>query len=287
MKKSLPMLWAAVAACASADADTAGLERVDEPVVAGEVSASFVNKVLSYGLVDGDEPLFLPSGSLTFFGWYSAGAIFYMDMTDYGRTVGRGDRSWDFWEIDFPTELRHAFGPEDAAWLPTTVELGAGYRYEYHPPRSHYHDTQFWTFDVSLSDLWLVPTFAYERDTINDNGTYLNLSVCHEFALCETVTLKPVLAQGFGDAKRVRGYLTDDDGDPLDHAGLMDTSVGFDLAWRPFGCLEVSAFVRYNEFLFDREIRRASRHYIADAAGHPVSDTSWHFTGGVSVAYAF
>ena len=44
-----------------------------EPFVAGEVSASFVNKVLSYGLVDGDEPLFLPSGSLTFFGWYSAG----------------------------------------------------------------------------------------------------------------------------------------------------------------------------------------------------------------------
>lgn len=262
-------------------------ERHADRWLTGEVSASFVNKVLSYGLVDGDEPLFIPSAKVTAFDWYSVGAVFYMDMTDYGKTVGRGDRTWDFWEIDFPTELRHAFGPSDAAWLPTTVEFGVGYRYEYHPPRSHYHDTQFWTFDVALTDLWLVPTFAYERDTINDNGTYLNLALHHEFALCETVSLTPRVAQGFGDAKRVRGYLTDDDGDPLDHAGLMDTSLGLDLTWRPCDCLVVTVFASYNDFLFDREIRHASRHYISDAAERPVSERSWHFIGGVTASFLF
>lgn len=255
--------------------------------VRGSASLDFASKVLSYGLPDADRPNLLPYGELTFFDSLSVGGKFYIDLTDIGMRMGRGDRTWDFWEIDFPVDLRHTFTPDEISGLPTSVEVGVGYRYEYHPPRTHIADTQFWLADVALPDLWLVPRLAYERDVIRDNGTYLNLSLSHDFRLMEYLTLTPMLWQGWGDKKRVRGYLTDPNMvRPLNRAGLMDTRLQLSLAWTPFDWLTVSAFVAYSDFLFDRHIRDASRNYIRQIDGG-ARNASWCFPVGVSVEMTF
>ena len=255
--------------------------------VSGSLMVEYKTKVLSYGLPDSADPNFLPYGELTFFDHLSFGSRLYIDTSRIGERMGRGDRSWDFWEIDFPVDLRHAFAPDEVVWLPTTVEIGCGYRYEYHPPRTHIRDTQFWVADVSLPDLWIVPCLSYERDTIRDNGTYLNLCLYREFELIEHLFLTPSVWQGWGDRKRVRGYLPNPDmTGPLDRAGLMDTCLQLSLAWRPFECLEIAGFVAYSDFLFDRHIRDASRNYIRQIDGG-AQNTSWCFPVGISISYKF
>ena len=255
--------------------------------VSGEVSVAYATKVLSYGLPDSDDPNFLPFGGLAFFEVLSVGTLFYFDTSHIGERMGRGDRAWDFWEVDFPVSLRQTFTQGDFDKLPTSVELGVGYRYEYHPPRTHIRDTQFWVADVALPDLWIVPCLSYERDVIRDNGTYLNLCLYREFEVVEHVFLTPSIWQGWGDRKRVRGYLSNPDMTrPLDRAGLMDTCLRLSLAWRPFECLEIACFVAYSDFLFDRPIRDASRNYIRQIDGG-ARNTSWCFPAGVSVSYKF
>lgn len=255
--------------------------------VTGGLTVAYETKVLSYGLPDSDDPNFLPYGYLTLFDAFSVGSRFYIDTSHIGERMGRGDRAWDFWEIDFPAELRHSFTPDEFAWLPTSVELGAGYRYEYHPPRTHIRDTQFWVADMALQDLWLVPRFSYERDVIRDNGTYLNLALSHDFKLMEGLTLTPTVWQGWGDEKRIRGYLSDPSMEhPLNRAGLMDTRLQLSFAWTPFDWLTASAFVAYSDFLFDRHIRDASRNYIRQIDGG-ARNRSWCFPVGVSCSVMF
>ena len=253
----------------------------------GSASLDFASKVLSYGLPDADRPNLLPSGELTFFDSLSAGGKFYIDLTDIGMRMGRGDRTWDFWEIDFPVDLRHTFTPDEISGLPTSVEVGVGYRYEYHPPRTHIADTQFWLADVALPDLWLVPRLAYERDAIRDNGTYLNLSLSKAVPLGAGVSLVPSVAQGWGDRKRVKGYLPLPDlVGRLDRAGLMDTVFGLSLVWRMTESLMLSGFVAYSDFLFDRHVREASRSYIRQSDGG-ARNRSWCFPCGLSLTLAF
>ena len=255
--------------------------------VRGSLTIDYQTKVLSYGLPDSADPNFLPYGELTFFDHLSFGSRFYIDTSRIGERMGRGDRSWDFWEIDFPVDLRHTFTPDELAWLPTSVEIGAGYRYEYHPPRTHVRDTQFWLADIALPDLWIVPCLSYERDVIRDNGTYLNLCICKELEVVEKVYLTPSVSQGWGDRKRVRGYLSNPDmTGPLDRAGLMDSRLQLSLSWRPWTWLEVAGFVAYSDFLFDRHIRDASRNYIRQNDGG-ARNTSWCFPVGLSVTCRF
>ena len=255
--------------------------------VRGSASLDFASKVLSYGLPDADRPNLLPSGELTFFDILSVGGKFYIDLTDIGMRMGRGDRTWDFWEIDFPVDLRHTFSPDEISGLPTSVAVGVGYRYEYHPPRTHIADTQFWLADVALPDLWLVPCLAYERDTIRDNGTYLNFRLSKEIPIGAGVSLEPSVAQGWRDRKRVKGYLPSPElVGRLDRAGLMDTAFGISLVWRVTERLTLAGFVAYSDFLFDRHVREASRNYIrqsdAGARNH-----SWCFPYGISMTFAF
>ena len=255
--------------------------------VRGSASLDFASKVLSYGLPDADRPNLLPSGELTFFDSLSAGGKFYIDLTDIGMRMGRGDRTWDFWEIDFPVDLRHTFTPGEISGLPTSVEVGVGYRYEYHPPRTHIADTQFWLADVALPDLWLVPRLAYERDTVRDNGTYLNFSLSKEIPLGAGASLVPSVAQGWGDRKRVKGYLPSPDlVGRLDRAGLMDTVFGISLVWRVTELLTLAGFVAYSDFLFDRHVREASRNYIRQSDGG-ARNHSWCFPCGISMTLAF
>ena len=254
--------------------------------VKGSVSLDFASKVLSYGLPDADRPNLLPYGELTFFNALSVGSRLYFDLTDFGDRMGRGDRTCDFWEVDFPVDLRTRFSPEDFGWLPTSVELGVGYRYEYHPPRTHIADTQFWLADVSLPDLWIAPCFSYERDVVRDNGTYLNFSLSKEIEIFDDVSLVPSISQGWGDVKRVADYLPAPDMIwRLEHAGLMDTVFKFELIWTVADRVSISFFAAYSDFLFDRTIREASRNYIRQCDGG-ARNRCWCIPFGFSLKFS-
>ena len=278
-------------ACAtgSAWADSASVLEPDRHwiPVSGSLTVDYETKVLSYGLPDSDDPNFLPYGSLTFFDTFSAGAKFYIDTSRIGERMGRGDCSWNIWEVDFPADLRHTFTPEEVPGLPTSVEVGVGYRYEYHPRRLEIRDTQFWLADVSLLDLWLVPCLSYERDVIRDHGTYLNLCISKELQILENVSLTPALAQGWGDCKRVRSYLPAPDLERgLNRAGLMDTMLKLTVSWQIAEGLTLAGFVAYSDFLFDRHVRDASRSYIRQCDGGR-RNHSWSFPCGISLTYEF
>ena len=161
--------------------------------------------------------------------------------------------------------------------------------YEYHPRsfNTAADDTQFVTLEVGLPDLWFEPAVAYERDIDRDNGTYVNFSIGHTFELCESLTLRPSIAQGVGNSNRVRGYLSvhDPDGEEraLDHGGLMDTCVQVDLEWTITDGVTFGAYVAYSDYIFDRKMRESARDYEASGDW----DESYNFIGGVSLAIAF
>ena len=71
--------------------------------------------------------------------------------------------------------------------------------------------------------------------------------------------------------------------EPLDHAGLMDTVLKLELAWKACEHVELGAYLAYSDFLFDRKIREAARRY--EATGH--CDESWNVTAGLSAKVTF
>ncbi len=270
-----------------------------EGLISVEAGVALDSKFLSYGLVDNNDPIVTPSASITFFDWLTFGVEALFDVTKYGKKAGYGNRAGRYFELDPSVELRHTFSEEDASWLPTAVELAVGYSYEYHPRSmgggtgEPGDDTQFVTFEIGLPDLWIEPTFAYERDIDRDDGTYLNLELGHEFSLIDgegedddpVLALRPSVAQGFGNSQRVAGYLCKDwdEETPLHHSGLMDTCLKLELTWNICDHVALAGYVAYYDFLFDRQIRDASRGYEA----HGRWDESWNFIGGLSLTVSF
>lgn len=275
------------------------LEEEETAFVSGEFSLAFDSKYLSYGWVDNNEPILTPGAYLTFFDWVTVGAEALFDVTHYGSKAGYTGRAFQCNEFHPNISIGHSFSPEDFEWLPTTVEFDLNYDYEYHPrvkgreDKTWAEDTQFWTLTTSLPDLWLEPCFIYERDTMRDDGTYLNLELGHTFALIDgegedddpVLALRPSVAQGFGNKQRVGGYLFHDDEDetPLRKAGLLDTFVKLELTWTINENLSLAAYAGYSDFIFDRQIREASRRYEATGDW----DHSWNFVGGCSVCASF
>lgn len=278
----------------------------ETPIVSTEFSVAYESHHVSYGLMDTRAPIVTPAGAITFFDLLTFDCAFVMDTTHYSRKLGIGNRRWQYWELDAGASLAYTFDKEEFDFLPTSVELGAGYVYEYHPRRAKCKtdgvngnpDTQFVSAYFALPDLLIVPTFSYERDIVRDNGTYLNLELAHEFALIgganedddPEVALTLAVAQGFGNAPRVRAYLggtLEDDERALDHAGLMDTQFTATIDWHITDWLTLSPYVAYVDFLFDSKIRDYSRSYEPLASGGHKKDTSWHVLWGVTLAASF
>ena len=286
----------------------------EQPIVSAEVGLAIDSKYLSYGLVDNNEPIITPSASLTLFDWLTFSVESIFDMTKYGRRENDAgeeayvNRAGRYQELDPGVSLGHTFSKDDYEWLPTSVEFSFGYMYEYHPRsfNTRDDDTQFATFDISLPDLedlvFVTPTFSYERDIDRDNGTYLNLELAHTFALIDgeeegddpVLGLCISLAQGWGDRRRVAGYLTDfhdvsvnEDGEEeygtLDRQGFMDTCLTASLEWAVTDGVTVGAYVAYSDYLLDRKMRDAACGYEATGKW----DHAYNFVGGVSVAVAF
>jgi hypothetical protein len=268
-----------------------GLSYGEVPIVTASFALAFDSKYLSYGLADNNEPILTPSAEITFADWLTFSVSSIFDMTKYGRKhVDEEEiycnRAGKYVELDPGASIGHTFKADDYDWLPTTIEFSIGYMYEYHP-RSYNTadaDTQFITFDISLPDLWLEPTFSYERDIDRDNGTYLNLELGHTFELCDTFSLRPSIAQGLGNTQRVKGYLTNHHTEePLDHGGLMDTCIKLDAEWALTDWLTLGGYVAYSDYIFDQKMRDAARDYEASGTW----DHSYQFTCGLSVTATF
>ncbi len=279
-----------------------GVSFGEQQMVSGEASLSFDSKYLSYGFVDNKDPILTPAGEITFFDWLTFGVSAIFDVTKYGHRAGYTSRQFQYTELHPTVTIGHSFSPEDFEWLPTTVEFAIGYDYEFHPnsknkgglneyengwDTSIAEDTQFVTFELGLPDLWIEPTFLYERDIMRDDGTYINLEIGHTFNLLgeedDTLTLRPSVAQGLGNGQRVKAYASRKDGEPLNHAGLMDTMVKLELGWKICDNLSLSGYAGYSDFLFDRKIRDAARSYEATGSW----DDSWNFVAGLSVSFSF
>lgn len=271
-----------------------GISFGEQPIVSAEFSFAIDSKYLSYGLVDNNEPIMTPAASLTLLDWLTFSVESVFDMTTYGRkTDADGEmvyvnRASKYVELDPGVAIGHAFSPEDHEWLPTTVAFELGYMYEYHPRsfNTKEDDTQFINFSLGLPDLWIEPTFSYERDIDRDDGTYVNLELGHTFELCESLSLRPSVAQGLGNTQRVKGYLTkhgSENDEPLNHGGLMDTCVKVDLEWAICDTLTFGAYVAYSDYLFDSKMRESARDYEATGKW----DESYNFVGGVSLTATF
>ena len=265
----------------------------DKVPVSAEFSLAFDSKFMSYGLVDNNDPILTPSAALTFFDWVTLGVEAIFDTSSYGKRAGYRDHAFRYQELDPGVAIGHAFGPDDAAWLPTTVAFELGYMYESHPKVVD-DDTQFLTFSVGLPDLWFEPTFSYERDIDRDDGTYLNLEVGHTFSVVEgkeegdddILAFRVSLAQGWGDKRRVVAYLPDvgnDEAEGLGRASMMDTCVKGELTWNITDGVSLGAYVAYDDYLFDSHARNSAKAY--EASGSHTDSCS--FVMGVSLAVAF
>jgi len=295
-----------------------GITFDENPIVSTEVSLSFDSKYLSYGFVDNNDPILTPAGSMTFFDWVTFGVSAIFDTTKYGYRAGYTSRQFQYTELHPTVTIGHSFSPEDFEWLPTTVEFAFGWDYEYIPnsrikgtydpdlnfvERAAAKDTHYWTFEIGLPDLWFEPKFYYERDAMRDDGTYLNLEVGHTFTVIgdeedETLTLRPSIAQGFGNKQRVKAYASrpwmmydpvfdeyysEAELEPLRRAGFMDTMFKLEAGWNICDGVALSGYVGYSDFLFDRKIRRAARTYAPERKW----THSWNFVAGLALTFSF
>ncbi len=265
------------------------IEESESSIVSAEVYIDFCSRQLSYGLADNQDPIMMPGATLTFFDIFTVSMDWIMDTTHRGRKAGYRDRRWQYQEFDPGISAVYSFSPEDYSFLPTTIELGVGYMYEYHPRFSKSKsddvngnpDTQFVMFDIALPDLCLEPTLNLEWDIDRDDGFYANLNVGHSFELIAGKDEDPLLAlrieagQGLGSADRNNAYLE------VDKWGLMDTSIALKLEYQPCSWLTITPYVAYYDYLFDRKLRHAARGY------NEKIDDSFNFIGGITIAATF
>ena len=288
-------------------AEAAEAEEEEAAAVSYEFSLAFDSKYLSYGFVDNNHPILTPSGSITFFDWFSIGAYAIFDITKYGHRHGYTSRQWQCTEFHPNAEIRHSFGEEDFAWLPTTVELAIGYDYEYVPNCKHNgtklyddddnfigydkswdEDTQYWTVEIGLPDLWLEPCFYCEFDTMRDHGIYMNLEIGHTFdVIDDTLTIRPSIAQGWGNAQRIAAYAWTSDYSERGYSALMDTMVKVEAEWTICDWLSLSGYVGYSDFLFDGGLRDSARRYTENELGNVTWEHSWNFIAGLALTASF
>ena len=165
--------------------------------------------------------------------------------------------------------------------------VDVGYMYEYMPRLDEeVGDTQYFTAELSLGDLWLEPVLAFERDIMADNGTYVNFEIGHTFELTESLTLRPAIGQGFGNSLRTKGYFSElEKVEGFDHGGLMDTTVRLDLEYAVTDWLSFGAYVAYYDYLFDGNMRKAAAAYNGEwGAGE---NKTWNVVGGLSITATF
>lgn len=256
----------------------------ETPIVSAEFGLQLDSKYMTYGVVDGKDPILTPSAQLTFFDWAYVGVESIFDLTKgNGKRGDYGNRAGKWTTLDMIVGLAHEFDLGDTLGA---LSVDVNYIYEY--LRRHHSDmgdTQYVNLELSLGDLWFEPTLGIERDLMADDGTYVNLEVGHTFALVgdeedPTLTFKPSVGQGFGDKHRTRGYELADD-----HGGVMDTTIKGEFEWAVCDHVALTAYIAYSDYWFDSKLRDGARAY--NGAWGSSCDHSWNFYGGVGMTVSF
>jgi len=273
-----------------------GISYGDQQIVTAEVGLSFDSKYMTYGVVDGKDPILTPSAKVTFFDWVYFGAEAIYDVTKgNGKRGGYGKRTGKRSTFDAIVGVAHDF---DLCETLGALSVDFNYIYEYFrryrdEGERCMDDTQYLNLELSLGDLWFEPTLAFERDIMADNGTYINFEVGHKFALIgtddePTLTFRPSVGQGFGNTVRVRSYdFYTKHGEPLDHGGFMDTNVKGEFEWSITDWMSLSAYVAYYDYIFDGNMRDGARSHNAAWGDADHYRYSWNVVAGMALTLTF
>ena len=257
----------------------------ETPIVSTEFSLGFDSRYMTYGVIDGKDPILTPGATAMFFDWAYIGVESIFDLTDgNGKRGGYGKRGLKYTTLDAFVGLAHEF---DLGEKIGTLGMDVGYMYEYLPRyEDEVGDTQYLNLELSLGDLWLEPTLAVERDLMADDGTYVNFELGHTFEICDGITLRPAIGQGFGNSLRTKGYFAElEKVEGFDHGGLMDTTLRVDLEYAVTEYLTLGAYVAYHDYLFDGNMREAAAARNGEWGGD--HDRTWNVVGGLSVTVSF
>lgn len=262
--------------------------------VSVEAGVSLDSRYMTYGVIDGKDPIVTPSAQVTFFDWVYFGVESIFDVTKgNGKRAEYGNRAGQWTTLDAIVGIAHDFEINESIGA---LSVDFNYIYEY---IRRYHsdmgDTQYLNLELSLGDLWLEPTLAIERDLMADDGTYVNFSIGHEFPLIDgegedadpVLAFRPSVGQGFGNTQRAAGYFVKRKGseEALDHGGLMDTTIMGELTWNICENLSLSGYVAYSDYWFDGNMRDGARAHNADWGRS--CDHSWNFYGGIALGVSF
>ena len=263
----------------------AGISFSETPIVSAEFGVGFDSRYMTYGVIDGKDPIVVPGATLTFFDWAYFGVESIFDVTKgNGKGAGYGNRAGEYTTIDAFVGIAHEF---DLGETFGALGVDVGYMYEYiNRYAGEVGDTQYFTAELSLGDLWFEPTLAYERDIMADNGTYVNFEIGHTFELTESLSLRPAIGQGFGNSLRTKGYFGElEKVEGFDHGGLMDTSIRLDLEYAVTDWLTFGAYIAYYDYWFDGNMREAAAAYNGEWGSR--YDQTWNVVGGLSVTATF
>ena len=276
-------------------AKPAELEPVDDPdnkFVSAEFHIGIDSRYMTYGMIDGKDPIVVPGAQIKFLDWVYFGVESIFDVTKgNGKRGGYGNRAGRWTTLDSIVGVAHEFELGEKAGK---LSVDFNYMYEY---IERYHsdmgDTQYLNLELGLSDgiFWLEPTLAIERDLMADDGTYVNFDLGHSFPIIDgkgedddpVLEFRPSVGQGFGNTQRVRGYSPE--AKVYDHGGVMDTCIKGEFTWRVVDHVSLSAYVAYSDYWFDSTMRECAREHNAEW-GHAY-DHSWNFYGGVGVSVEF
>ena len=290
----------AVASGADEVAEAEKGEFEETQMVSAEFGLAFDSKYMTYGVIDGKDPIMTPSAKVVFFDWLYFGVESIFDVTKgNGKRGGYGNRAGKYTTLDAIAGIAHDF---DLGETLGALSVDFNYIYEYIPRRTWdddagkygVDDTQYLNLELSLGDLWLEPTLSIERDLMADNGTYVNFELGHTFTLVgdeddAVLTFRPAFGQGFGNTQRVRGYLNKRPGsdEPLDHGGLMDTTIKGELEWTICENLSLGAYVAYYDYWFDRSMRDGAHAHNSEWSGADRYRDSYNFVCGLSLTASF
>ncbi len=256
-----------------------GVSYDENPLVTASASLTFESRYMTYGVIDGKDPIVRPYAEITFCDWlyFSVDSIF--DLTKgNGKGFGYGNRAGKYTTLDSYVGIAHEFEiSEDIG----TLGVDLSYMYEYMP---RYSNTQYVMAEFSLTGHWIEPTLYLERDIMLDNGTYASLTLGHTFDITEDLSLTPSIGQGLGNSLRTKGYFSEvGKVGYYDHGGLMDTTIRLDLEYAINSYLTFGAYVAYYDYLFDDKMREAAAAYNGEWG----IDRTWNFVGGISLTATF
>ena len=161
---------AATAADEVAEAEKGEILKEETPIVSAEFGLQLDSKYMTYGVVDGKDPILTPSAQLTFFDWAYVGVESIFDLTKgNGKRGDYGNRAGKWTTLDAIVGLSHEFELTDG------IGLSVDFNYIYEYLRRHrYHntsgadkdmgDTQYLNLELGLTGFWLEPTLGIERD---------------------------------------------------------------------------------------------------------------------------